>query len=1298
MKQLLFGLTCLLALTGPAADEALVWPFPDRMSAFVWRNWETVPKAQLAAATGATEADIDRIAAELGLGSQGTVDPRWRTVGRHTVVRRNWNLVPKSQWSRFVEPAGRAFSNSTESTDYEKLHFGGGSYPELSELKYDAAEAKKHAPARRRLAALAETTGCAAAGRGWKPFAFMEDGERRAESGERRAESGERRFRYRMNCYPYHGEWTDGLLEKNAAVGVNAIWTQADFASVVKDAKYPELGKDADRYYAEWNDLVVRAAKYGIKVFLFFNDPKQQSAAFFEKGGREAIRGMPNKDGSCFSLCTSTPEVQRWLEDGMASVFAAVPGLGGFVTITASEARTNCASRRSERGKCARCKERPAGAVFAGVHAAMSRGMRRSAPEALAICWDWGWNEDEATEAIPLLPKGDALLVMSEKGLETVTGGVTNEVREYAMSRIGPSGRALREWALAKRCGLKPIAKVQVGASWEFSSVPEIPVRELVAEHIGRVARTEVDGIAVSWTVGSYPGLNMQIACDWPVCPAMPDTRSASEAFRRYPYNGGTLYCGNQHLGPGNPLYPAPTGKLATMTGIPYDNLDRWRGNIGTNDWIAGMEAVADGTDGLTSLHFRSAAEQARFTVARDAGDQEAMKRAAFREKENAMAAFAFLEADSRNAFEVSNSYYYTPQDLREKVIGCSLIVEPPTVWPEKTLEFPGSGCASFATDGRVLYAVSAWTRDKGAVVFDVSDPANMRFAADLPARGYSTSRPILVGERAYQSLWYGVARVNLKDPAHPVLEELMDYDWPVHSADSIVRDGNELRFVSRKGVRVYDVSDPSRPAQFLRTDPPGGKIVKETSNPPVRIGDIEFRYDRARSSFQSARIVGKERTPLCERFLLHSLSTLAVVGKTAYVSAATASTTGVLTLDLTKQGLVDFGTNAVFRPAPAKGTQNFTMLMQSVGDIAALDDGSLLADDAVVRVGAGGRLEPLGEREKPVCNWSKDGSCIALAQSDRLRVLDISDPTAVRERARVLFPLKDHVTGVALKGDRLWVVVNEKPASKLNHRNAFLGYVPPQSTCIRYRLVGRAESGGRRADLVVEASNAVPSSVSCELLSDGVLCLAGHDGLSLVDAETLATIRRTRELAVGPAYRIRRCGERVYFTDAAVGVKELDVADPQRPYVVRTFRRSRGSNPSYDGFTVSDGRLYALSHSSLDVYDLGAEGGERRAEGGPSPRFALNFGAVERGVAKLPDGYEAVAFGEGGLYIRKDGRYVSELPATPDGKCAVAAFDVAADGSRLTVTDCEHGEKVYVDAADPQWPVIIGREKIDGE
>lgn len=136
-------------------DEAMIWPFPDRLSAYVWRNWTMVPKARLAEAVGATPEDLTRIAAEMGLPAQERIAPEWDTLGRKSIIRRNWNLVPRCQWQKLVPPNPNRHSNSDEGEDILKWQFGGGGYPDLPELRYDADEACKSCSERREIAAAA---------------------------------------------------------------------------------------------------------------------------------------------------------------------------------------------------------------------------------------------------------------------------------------------------------------------------------------------------------------------------------------------------------------------------------------------------------------------------------------------------------------------------------------------------------------------------------------------------------------------------------------------------------------------------------------------------------------------------------------------------------------------------------------------------------------------------------------------------------------------------------------------------------------------------------------------------------------------------------------------------------------------------------------------------------------------------------------------------------------------------------------------------------------------------------------
>ena len=64
--------------------------------------------------------------------------------------------------------------------------------------------------------------------------------------------------------------YTDEALADIAANGFNAIWLHAVLASISIVPEFPEFGENAMAHISALNTLVARAAKHGIKVFLYF--------------------------------------------------------------------------------------------------------------------------------------------------------------------------------------------------------------------------------------------------------------------------------------------------------------------------------------------------------------------------------------------------------------------------------------------------------------------------------------------------------------------------------------------------------------------------------------------------------------------------------------------------------------------------------------------------------------------------------------------------------------------------------------------------------------------------------------------------------------------------------------------------------------------------------------------------------------------------------------------------------------------------------------------------------------------
>lgn len=363
----------------------------------------------------------------------------------------------------------------------------------------------------------------------------------------------------------------------------------------------------------------------------------------------------------------------------------------------------------------------------------------------MLIVWDWGWPDGTAwgknrwaADIIQQLPGNVYHMSVSEWSKSIQRGGINAKVGEYSISVVGPGPRALRLWDLAKKQGLKTIAKVQVNNTWELSAIPYLPVMNLIAKHIKNLQKENIDGLMLSWSLGGYPSPNLELVAYMQDHPsksiahslleiankrygkeAAPEILKAwdtfSSAFTEFPY-GLSIYTAPMQYGPSNPLYTNPTGKKATMLGFPFDDLDQWRGiypagiladqfDLLADEWEKGLpyfkniltktKASANNTNAIEDyrfatvawIHFKSVANQVRFIMNRDSLRSGNLKR---KEKESiievieditrsemllARQIYLISKEDSRIGFEASNHYYYFPLDFVEKVINCEFIL-----------------------------------------------------------------------------------------------------------------------------------------------------------------------------------------------------------------------------------------------------------------------------------------------------------------------------------------------------------------------------------------------------------------------------------------------------------------------------------------------------------------------------------------------------------------------------------------------------------------------------------------------
>jgi len=729
-----------------AAPAALRFPhFPDRLHAFVWRNWQLVPVERLAKVVGANRADILRIGRAMGLDKPPRITADQQRRSYITVIKRNWHLLPYEQLLELLDwtPEHMAFTLREDDFLYIKL---GSLKPQCEPLRFAAPDEKTLAR-EREIARVVREEFSIGVGQVDEPlFTFVSRlSEKKASS--RDIAKIEQSIFSRRFCYSYFALYGDPLLEKEvdpypdhflerlAEAGVNGVWLQAVLYKLSPFLWDSSLSARYEERLKNLRSLVARARKHGIGIYLYLNEPRAMPLPFFET--RPELKGVVAGDHA--TLCTSAPEVQKYLTDAIASICKAVPDVEGLFTISASENLTNCWSHNGG-AKCPRCAKRSPGEVIAELHGLLHEGIRMAGSAAQLIAWDWGWADDWVEEIINRLPAEVALMSVSEWSIPIERGGVKHVVGEYSISTIGPGPRATKHWALARRRGLKTLAKIQAGNTWELSATPYIPAVENVAQHAANLRSSQVDGLMLGWTLGGYPSPNLEVVAEigqsatiTPVQamenvarrrfgpelgPAVVTAwRRFSVAFSEFPYGGG-LYSTPMQTGPSNLLWEKPSGYGATMVGFPYDDLDGWRAQYPVETFAAQFEKIANGFDQAISglrmlslkkiklsrtqrrnleeelsvaeaaaIHFRSAANQCRFTHARRAlaGAKDTPASKALVEmlekilkNEIALAKklHAIQSSDSRIGFEASNQYYYVPIDLAEKVLNCRDLLE----------------------------------------------------------------------------------------------------------------------------------------------------------------------------------------------------------------------------------------------------------------------------------------------------------------------------------------------------------------------------------------------------------------------------------------------------------------------------------------------------------------------------------------------------------------------------------------------------------------------------------------------
>ena len=326
--------------------------------------------------------------------------------------------------------------------------------------------------------------------------------------------------------------YTDESLAKIAESGFNGIWIHGLLHHMVTEPIFPELGTNADIHQKKLNNLITRAAKHNIKVYIYMQPPRAlpvSNTTFWHKhsdvaGQIEEIQGDADSESfNVQAMCTSTQKVKDYLKNATQKLATTLPDLGGIILITASEYPAHCISRRGRvlgafgeienvAIDCPRCAQRKPEDIVAEIIQLIRDGIRTASNSIEIIAWNWSWSfyvDAPCEEIISQLPKDIILMAGFERGgKKDILGHTDSKIDEYSISYAGPSEQCIESLTLANQYGLRSLAKLQFGTTHELATVPSLPLITNIFQKAVYIKKNNLSGFMGCWNFGNMLSAN----------------------------------------------------------------------------------------------------------------------------------------------------------------------------------------------------------------------------------------------------------------------------------------------------------------------------------------------------------------------------------------------------------------------------------------------------------------------------------------------------------------------------------------------------------------------------------------------------------------------------------------------------------------------------------------------------------------------------------------------------------------------------------------------------------------------
>ena len=311
--------------------------------------------------------------------------------------------------------------------------------------------------------------------------------------------------------------YPDAYLKRLQLEGVNGLWLSIKLADFAKTS-FTEPRADVEKRIAKLNKTVKKLAKYGIKLWLWGNEP------FAMMPDDPLLKAHPEFGGASFDwtpricFCPSEPKVLQYLEEAFYYVYSHVPGLGGFINISNGEGLTTCLSAIPcnpvawTPHPCRRCADKKPWQLHYLALEAMAKGMRRAEPDAKILSWFYQPEANPSRrewvyECARHQPEGVKVMFNFESGGVKDQMGLPRCGGDYWLSYPGPAAPFSGMAAAARETGNPIAAKIQVSTSHEMATLPYIPAPGLLYRKYKGMHDAGVTSAMMCWYFGSYPGL-----------------------------------------------------------------------------------------------------------------------------------------------------------------------------------------------------------------------------------------------------------------------------------------------------------------------------------------------------------------------------------------------------------------------------------------------------------------------------------------------------------------------------------------------------------------------------------------------------------------------------------------------------------------------------------------------------------------------------------------------------------------------------------------------------------------------